>query len=44
MAVELGTWNLRPGSKETKGAQTEEWSLSILSSYIKWEEHGYSVY
>jgi hypothetical protein len=33
MAMELGTWNLQPGSEEAKGDKMEEWSLSILSSF-----------
>lgn len=27
--MELGTWNLQPGSQEAMGEKMEEWSLSI---------------
>lgn len=44
MPVEKGTWNLQPGSQKTRGDKVQVWSLSTLSSLIKWEQYSYSVY
>lgn len=37
MTMELGTWNLQPGSEKARGDKAQVWSLSLLPSFIKQE-------